>query len=60
MASWGFVVAAANTGQAGSGGVGILDCLDCLDYLERSRQRGFGRYFDVLDLAHVGVSGTPQ
>jgi predicted dienelactone hydrolase len=49
-ASWGFVVAAANTSNAGSG----EEMLDCIDYLA-------GRsYADDLDFTNIGASGHSQ
>lgn len=49
-ASWGFVVAAAQTSNAGSGD----EMLDCLNRLERSS------YADSLDFSNVGASGHSQ
>lgn len=49
-ASWGFVVAAANTSNAGSG----EEMLDCLDYLQGTS------YADQLDFSNVGASGHSQ
>lgn len=49
-ASWGFVVAAANTSNAGSG----EEMLDCLDYLQRTS------YANQLDFSNVGASGHSQ
>lgn len=49
-AKQGFVVAAANTGQAGSG----QDMLNCLTWLANSP------YASKLDLAHVGAAGHSQ
>lgn len=49
-ASWGFVVAAANTSNAGSG----EEMLACLDYLGRSGIAG------QLDFSNVGASGHSQ
>ncbi|WP_228276819.1 alpha/beta hydrolase [Marinobacter sp. JSM 1782161] len=49
-ASWGFVVAAANTSNAGSG----EEMLDCLDYLENAS------YSNQLDFSNVGASGHSQ
>jgi len=50
LASWGFVVAAANTTNAGTGNA----MLGCLDWLESSNLR------DQLDFSKVGTSGHSQ
>lgn len=50
LASWGFVVAAANTTNAGTGSAMI----GCLDWLEGSNLRNF------LDFSNVGTSGHSQ
>ncbi|WP_216825085.1 hypothetical protein [Agarilytica rhodophyticola] len=50
LASWGFVVAAANTTNAGTGSAMI----GCLDWLETSSLRSF------LDFSKVGTSGHSQ
>lgn len=52
----GFVVAAANTGQAGSG----MDMLNCLTYLAQRNAAADGPYAGKLDLSHVGASGHSQ
>ncbi|HSX85672.1 MAG TPA: hypothetical protein VLE50_09715 [Cellvibrio sp.] len=49
-ASWGFVVVAANTANAGTG----RDMLQCLDWLERSSLAA------SVDLSKVGTSGHSQ
>lgn len=49
-ASWGFVVAAANTSNAGSG----EEMLGCLDYLQGSSLAG------SIDFSSVGASGHSQ
>lgn len=50
LASWGFVVAAANTSNAGTG----VNMLNCLDWLEDSNLNVH------LDLSKVGTSGHSQ
>ncbi|MEI7932137.1 MAG: alpha/beta hydrolase [Alphaproteobacteria bacterium] len=52
----GFVVAAANTGQAGSG----AEMLACLTFLEQRNGAAGNPYSDKLDLAHVGAAGHSQ
>lgn len=49
-ASWGFVVAAANTSNAGSG----EQMLGCIDYLARSS------YASQIDFFNIGASGHSQ
>ena len=49
-ASWGFVVAAATTSNAGSG----EEMLDCIDYLGRSSYAG------SIDFSNIGASGHSQ
>lgn len=56
LASNGFVVAAANTPNAGSG----QDMLGCLDWLTAENAREGSPYADKLDLTKVGVSGHSQ
>lgn len=55
-ASYGFVVAAANTNSAGPG----KPILDCLDYLTAENSRAGSPYQGKLDLTKVGVSGHSQ
>jgi hypothetical protein len=55
-ASHGFVVAAANTTNAGTG----LEMLACLDWLTAQDADGTTPYAGVLDLDHVGTSGHSQ
>lgn len=50
FASWGFIVVAANTANAGTGSA----MLGCLDWLERSSLAAFA------DLSNVGTSGHSQ
>jgi hypothetical protein len=56
LASNGFVVAAANTTQAGSG----ADMLGCLDWLTTQNAEAGGPYSGKLDLNKVGASGHSQ
>ena len=49
-ASWGFVMAAANTSNAGSGD----EMLDCIDYLQNSSYAG------NIDFSKIGASGHSQ
>src|SRR5690606_7389899 len=55
-ASHGFVVAAANTTNAGSG----QEMIACLDYLVEQNGRGSGTYAGKLNLDAVGSSGHSQ
>ena len=55
-ASHGFVVAAAETSNAGDG----EDMLECLDYLEDEHDSGSGTFAGNLDLDRVGTSGHSQ
>ena len=55
-ASHGFVVAAAETSNAGIG----QDMLACLDYLVQESNRSFGTYAGVLNTGRVGTSGHSQ
>ncbi|SDT97745.1 poly(ethylene terephthalate) hydrolase family protein [Halopseudomonas salegens] len=55
-ASHGFVVAAANTSDAGSG----QEMLACLDYLVQQNGRSTGTYADKLNVNRVGSSGHSQ
>lgn len=55
-ASWGFVVAAANTRKAGTG----EQMLRCLDALTEANERPFNSFYQALDLQHVGSSGHSQ
>jgi hypothetical protein len=56
LASWGFVVAAANTPNAGSG----ADMLGCLDWLTAEERREGSAFNGKLDLTKVGASGHSQ
>lgn len=56
LASWGFVVAAANTTNAGTG----VDMLACLDWLTAENGRADSPYAGKLDLSRVGASGHSQ
>lgn len=55
-ASHGFVVAAANTSNAGSG----QEMLACLDYLVEQNARSIGTYSGNLNVNRVGSSGHSQ
>lgn len=55
-ASHGFVVAAANTSNAGSG----QEMLACLDYLVQQNGRSTGTYASKLNVNRVGSSGHSQ
>ena len=56
LASYGFVVAAANTTNAGSG----AEMLACLDWLTAENGRAGGPYAGKLDVSKVGASGHSQ
>lgn len=56
LASYGFVVAAANTPNAGSG----AEMLSCLDWLTAENARSGSAYKDKLDLTRVGATGHSQ
>jgi hypothetical protein len=56
LASHGFVVAAANTTNAGSG----AEMLACLDWLTAENSRAGGPYAGKLDVSKVGASGHSQ
>jgi hypothetical protein len=56
LASNGFVVAAANTFNAGSG----ADMLGCLDWLTQQNAEAGGPYSGKLDLTKVGATGHSQ
>ena len=56
LASWGFVVAAANTPNAGSG----REMLACLDWLTAENARTGSPFEGKLDLARVGAAGHSQ
>jgi hypothetical protein len=56
LATNGFVVAAANTPNAGDG----RDMLGCLDWLTAENARPDSPYFGKLDLTKVGASGHSQ
>jgi dienelactone hydrolase len=56
LASWGFVVAAANTPNAGTG----ADMLACLDWLTAENGREGSVYQGRLDLTKVGATGHSQ
>ncbi|MHA6491995.1 poly(ethylene terephthalate) hydrolase family protein [Pseudomonas borbori] len=55
-ASHGFVVAAAETSNAGSG----RDMIACLDYLVTENQSTYGTYAAKLNTGRVGTSGHSQ
>jgi len=55
-ASHGFVVAAANTTNAGTG----TDILRCLDLMITENNRSFGTFAGKLNVGRVGVSGHSQ
>jgi hypothetical protein len=55
-ASHGFIVAAANTGNAGSG----AEMLACLDYLTEQDGVAESPYFGKVELTRVGSSGHSQ
>ncbi|MGB3622103.1 alpha/beta hydrolase [Ketobacter sp. MCCC 1A13808] len=56
FASHGFVVAAANTEDAGSG----EEMIDCLNYLTEQNARNSGTFAGTLDLTKVGAAGHSQ
>jgi len=56
LASHGFVVAAANTPNAGSG----AEMLSCLDWLTAENARAGSAYKDKLDLTKVAAAGHSQ
>ena len=56
LASYGFVVAAANTTNAGSG----IEMLACLDWLTGENAKTTGAYAGKLDLTKVGAAGHSQ
>jgi dienelactone hydrolase len=56
LASYGFVVAAANTPNAGSG----VEMLHCLDWLTAENTRDGSAYQGKLDLTKVGATGHSQ
>jgi pimeloyl-ACP methyl ester carboxylesterase len=56
LASYGFVVGAANTPNAGSG----AEMLACLDWLAKENAREGSVYKDKLDLSKVGATGHSQ
>lgn len=55
-ASHGFIVGAAETGNAGSG----RDMLACLDFLQRENAREGSVFFGAVDASRVGASGHSQ
>jgi hypothetical protein len=55
-ASHGFIVAAANTSNAGDG----TDMIACLDYVIEQNGVSGSPYFDKVDAGHVGASGHSQ
>ena len=55
-ASHGFVVAAAQTSDAGSG----IEMLNCLSYLQTEAAKSSGTYVGKLNLGRVGTSGHSQ
>ena len=56
LASHGFVVAAADTTNAGT----AIEMLECLKYLTEESSRAGSRYEGKLDIAKVGASGHSQ
>jgi pimeloyl-ACP methyl ester carboxylesterase len=56
LASYGFVVGAANAPNAGTG----AEMLGCLDYLTAENAREGSPYKDKLDLSKVGATGHSQ
>lgn len=56
LASWGFVIAAANTGQSGSG----VEMLDGARYLIAEDKRVGSPFYGKLDETKVGASGHSQ
>ena len=56
LASYGFVVGAANTPNAGSG----TEMLSCLDWLTKENEREGSAYKGKLDLSKVGATGHSQ
>jgi len=56
LASHGFVVAAANTTNAGT----AVEMLECLKYLTEENSRAGSRYEGKLDVSKVGASGHSQ
>lgn len=55
-ASHGFIVAAANTTDAGTGS----EMLGCLDWVTAQSEDAASPYADAVDLEHVGASGHSQ
>ncbi|MBL4683992.1 MAG: hypothetical protein JKY37_05340 [Nannocystaceae bacterium] len=55
-ASQGFIVAAANTSNAGSG----IEILACLDWLTEQDADDASAYGGAIDLGHIGVAGHSQ
>lgn len=56
LASWGFVVAAANTGQAGNG----VDMLAGADFLIAEDKRAGSPFYGKIDESKIGASGHSQ
>jgi len=56
LASWGFVVAAANTGQSGSG----VEMLDGARWLIAEDQRAGSVFYGHIDETEIGASGHSQ
>ena len=56
LASYGFVVGASNSGNAGTG----KEALACLDYLTAENSQAGSPYQGKLDLDHVGAAGHSQ
>lgn len=56
LATWGFVVAAANTGQAGSG----ADMLDGARYLVSENSRAGSVFHGRIDTANIAAAGHSQ
>ena len=55
-ASYGFIVGASVSGNAGSG----RDMLACLDFLQKENAREGSAFYGAVDLSHVGASGHSQ
>jgi hypothetical protein len=55
-ASYGFIVGASVSGNAGSG----RDMLACLDFLQKENAREGSAFYGAVDPSHVGASGHSQ
>jgi hypothetical protein len=56
LATHGFIVAAANTSNAGSGNA----MLDCIDWVVEQNETSGSDYEDNVDTAHIGATGHSQ